>query len=97
MWEILKADRERRAPLLENVRTMLCEPEAKDDDGLLTAGLRFHAAAMIASGHWQIADLAGRFIKEGSREIDSIVSTARTQTEWLLSEPMRERLAKERN
>jgi type IV secretory pathway TraG/TraD family ATPase VirD4 len=43
---------------------------------------------MIADGHRQISDLAGRYIKEGSREIDSIVSTARTQTEWLLSEPM---------
>lgn len=89
MWEVLKAFRERRAPLLENVRAMLCEPEAKDDDGILTAGLRFHAAQMIAIGHRQISDLAGRFIKEGSREIDSVVSTARTQTEWLLSEPMR--------
>ena len=88
MWEVLKASRERRAPLLENVRAMMCEPEAKDAEGILTAGLRFHAAQMIASGHPQISDLAGRFIKEGSREIDSVVSTARTQTEWLLSEPM---------
>jgi type IV secretion system protein VirD4 len=88
MWEVLKSFRERRAPLLENVRSMLCEPEAKDGDGLLTAGLRFHAAQMIAIGHRQISDLAGRFIKEGSREIDSVISTARTQTEWLLSEPM---------
>ena len=88
MWEVLKSFRERRAPLLENVRSMLCEPEAKDGEGLLTAGLRFHAAQMIAIGHRQISDLAGRFIKEGSREIDSVISTARTQTEWLLSEPM---------
>ena len=49
---------------------------------------------MILDGHWQIADLAGRFIKENSREIDSIVSTARTQTEWLLSVPMREDMLK---
>jgi type IV secretion system protein VirD4 len=92
MWEILKAEWERRAPLLENIRTMLCEPETTDTgkpDGTLTAGLRFHAALAIGSGHRQIADLVGRYIKEGSREIDSIVSTARTQTEWLLSEPMR--------
>ena len=92
MWEVLKAARENgRAPLLENIRRMLCEAETKDADGNLTAGLRFHAMEMIASGHWQISDLAGRYIKDGSREIDSIISTARTQTEWLLSEPMRER------
>jgi type IV secretion system protein VirD4 len=94
MWEVLKAEREGRAPLLENVRTMLCEPEETGGDGRLKAGLRFHAAAMIASRHWQIADLAGRFIKEESREIDSIASTARTQTEWLLSVPMRADLRK---
>ena len=74
---------------------MLCEAETKDADGNLTAGLRFHAMEMIASGHWQISDLAGRYIKDGSREIDSIISTARTQTEWLLSEPMRSDLAKD--
>lgn len=95
-----------RPPLLENVRAMLCEAETRDPDapdltdeekkqgGRLKSGLRFHAAAMIASGHWQISDLAGRFIKDGSREIDSVVSTARTQTEWLLSEPMRSDLRK---
>jgi type IV secretion system protein VirD4 len=93
MWEVLKAERERRAPLLESIRTMLCDPEAKDGDGILTAGLRFHAARAIASGKLQIADLLGRYT-EGSREIDSIVSTARTQTEWLLSEPMRDDLKK---
>jgi type IV secretion system protein VirD4 len=95
MWEVLKAEIERRAPLLENVRAMLCEPEAKDDQGRLRAGLRFHAASMIANRHWQIGDLAGRFVKDGSREIDSIASTARTQTEWLLSEPMRSDLRKD--
>jgi type IV secretion system protein VirD4 len=106
MWEVRKAARENRDPLLENVRSMLCEAESKEalpDDateeqkklgGKLKSGLRFHAAEMILSGHWQISDLAGRFIKDGSREIDSIISTARTQTEWLLSEPMRGDLKK---
>jgi type IV secretion system protein VirD4 len=106
MWEVLKAAHERRPALLENVRTMLCEAETRDPDaadltdeerkagGRLKSGLRFHAAAMIASGHWQISDLAGRYVKDGSREIDSIISTARTQTEWLLSEPMRSDLRK---
>jgi type IV secretory pathway TraG/TraD family ATPase VirD4 len=92
---------EPRDPLLENVRRMLCEPETYDPDapdltdqekrqgGRLKSGLRYHAMAAIADGHYQIADLCGRYIKEGSREIDSIVSTGRTQCEWLLSEPMR--------
>jgi type IV secretion system protein VirD4 len=94
MWEILKAELyEHRAPLLENIRAMLCQPLEKDDEGILTAGLPYHAQAAIASGHRQIADLCGRY-KESSREIDSIVSTARTQTEWLLSEPMRDDLKK---
>src|SRR5271155_4316134 len=30
MWEILKAEWERRDPLLEEVRRMLCEPERRD-------------------------------------------------------------------
>jgi type IV secretion system protein VirD4 len=94
MWEVLKAELyEHRAPLLEEVRRMLCEPLEKDDEGILTAGLPYHAQAAIASGHSLIADLCGRY-KESSREIDSIVSTARTQTEWLLSKPMRDDLKK---
>jgi type IV secretion system protein VirD4 len=92
---MMQTQKKRREPLLENVRSMLCEAETKDDNGELKTGLRFHAACMVASGHRQISDLAGRFIKEGSREIDSIVSTARTQTEWLLSEPMRSDLRKD--
>ena len=100
MYEILRADRERRDPLLENIYAMLCEPEAKDDDNIVTAGLRFHAgraiAAAKASRNLEIAYLLGRYTTEteGSREIDSIVSTARTQLEWLLSIPMRADLKK---
>jgi type IV secretory pathway TraG/TraD family ATPase VirD4 len=71
MWEVLKAQREPRAPLLENVRSMICEPVGEDTNGKLTAGLPFHATEMVKSGHRQIADLAGRFMQEGSREIDS--------------------------
>lgn len=95
MWEILKAELHERDPLLENVRAMLCEPAQKDPDDRdrFTAGLPYHAQEAIASGHRQIADLCGRY-KESSRELDSIVSTARTQTEWLLSEPMRDDLKK---
>jgi type IV secretion system protein VirD4 len=98
MWEVAKAYRESRDPWLEEVRRMLCEPEQRDDDGNPTAGLAFHALQMIASGHKAIADLAGRFAKlaekGGNREYESIASTARTQTEWLLSEFMRADLRK---
>jgi type IV secretion system protein VirD4 len=95
MWEILKAElHEHRDPLLENIRAMLCEPVIEGDNGKLTAGLPCHAQAAIDSGNLQIADLLGRYVNEDSREIDSIVSTARTQTEWLLSEPMRADLKK---
>ena len=47
-------------------------------------------------GILEIAYLLGRYTTEteGSREIDSIVSTARTQLEWLLSIPMRADLKK---
>jgi type IV secretion system protein VirD4 len=90
-----------RPPLLENVYQMLCEPETYDPDapdlteeeqkqgGRLKSGLRYHAMQAIADGHRQIAALVGRYIKGGSRELDSIVSTGRTQFEWILSEPMR--------
>jgi type IV secretion system protein VirD4 len=99
MWEVLKAERAGRDPLLENVYAMLCQPQAKDDDGLLTAGLRFHAGQAIAAteeaqDYLEIIYLLGRYMAEGSREIDSIVSTARTQLEWLLSKPMRADLKK---
>jgi type IV secretion system protein VirD4 len=93
MWEILKAEYEQRDPLLQNVYMMLCEPREENEDGELTAGLPYHAKVAIESGNRQIAALCGRYT-ESSREIDSIVSTARTQCEWLLSEPMSEDLKK---
>jgi type IV secretion system protein VirD4 len=86
MWEAVKARRERRTPTLANVRHMLTEAEVEQDD-VPIAGLRFHAAQMVAKGGHQIASLAGRFI-DRSREIDSVVATADTQTRWLLSGPM---------
>jgi type IV secretion system protein VirD4 len=79
---------------LGTVLHLLTEAEELDTKGQLVKGLRRTAAEMVASGHFQIASLAGRFIKDGSREIDSIRSTAETQTRWLLSEPMRIDLAK---
>jgi hypothetical protein len=31
MWEVVKSEREGRAPLLEEVRRMLCEPEQTEE------------------------------------------------------------------
>ena len=45
MYEILRADRERRDPLLENIYAMLCEPEAKDDDNIANGGLALPCGA----------------------------------------------------
>jgi type IV secretory pathway TraG/TraD family ATPase VirD4 len=83
-----------RMPSLANVRRMLTEAEITDKDGKPVAGLRYHAAQMVAFGGPQIASLAARFT-EKSREIDSVVSTADTQTRWLLSGPMADDLSVE--
>jgi type IV secretion system protein VirD4 len=76
------------------VLQLLTEAEELDEERRPTKGLRRTAAEMVLSQNFQIASLAGRFIKEGSREIDSIRSTAETATRWLLSAPMRADLSK---
>lgn len=81
IWEVTTAYGAKRLPSLENVR------------GMLTGDLPAIAKRMVASGNFQIASLAGRFMGD-SRELDSIKSTADTQTRWLLSTPMRHDLAK---
>lgn len=99
MWEKLK--RGDRANL-ENVRAMLTEPNeyenAVRDDGSSfrrqTRGLRVRASVMADQGSFEIASLAARFTGE-TNELASIQSSADTQTRWLLSEPMREDLAKD--
>lgn len=95
MWEVTLARRERRVPSLLNVRRMLTEAELIDPQTKRPiAGLRFHAAQMVAFGGPQIASLAGRFI-ETSRELASIIGTADTQTRWLLSDAMAADLEKD--
>jgi type IV secretion system protein VirD4 len=93
MWEVLKAQREKRAPLLENVRRMLTEPNEyeRDEDGSsrLVKGLRITAAQMVAAGGFEVESKIGRFLRD-SNEMASIQSTADTQTGWILSPPMRE-------
>ena len=76
LFEVRLAREVGREPLLKNVRAML------------TGDLAATARDMVASGDFQLASLAGRFANP-TRETASIVSTADTQTRWLLSEPMR--------
>lgn len=98
MWEKLRRGADAS---LENVRLMLTEAEKlqtmTDASGREVAipvqGLRATAADMAAEGGYEIASLGARFI-HASDEINSIRSTADTQTRWLLSEPVRKDLAK---
>jgi type IV secretion system protein VirD4 len=61
---------------------------------LLTGDLQGVAKAAVATGHPRIKSLAYKYTEELSRELTSVVSTAETQTRWLLSDPMRDSLAK---
>jgi type IV secretion system protein VirD4 len=95
MWETIKAQREKRAPLLENVRRMLTEPNEYDHDegrSHLVKGLKITAAEMVASGGFEIESLMGRFLRDNN-EMASIQSTADRQTNWMLSPMMRDNMA----
>jgi type IV secretion system protein VirD4 len=99
MWE--KKENGDKATL-GNVRKLLTEArrleividEAGQRRERDTAGLRVTAAKMVADGHDVIASLAARFVAT-TREIESIKSSADTQTRWMLSEPMRADLEKD--
>lgn len=104
MWEVIEAGRAGRPPSLVNVRQMLTEADQFErsigDDGKthkrLVKGLTLTAARMVERGGEVIASLAGRFVREhGQNELTGIQSTAATQTEWLLSAPMRADLERE--
>ncbi len=58
------------------------------------AGLRVTAKKMVATGGYEIESLASRFTSD-TEEIDSIKSTADTQTRWILSRPIRADLKKD--
>src|SRR5258708_29057488 len=73
---------------LGTVRDLLTEAEATDADGKPVKGLRATAARAVATGHPRVASLAGRFMKE-SRSTTDIVSTADTNTRWLLHDRIR--------
>jgi type IV secretion system protein VirD4 len=78
---------------LSTVLELLMEGDETDEDGNLIKGLRHTAAEMAASGVFQIAALAGRFLKE-NRTIDGITQTARTAARSLLSDSIRHDLSK---
>ncbi|MGE0280200.1 MAG: type IV secretory system conjugative DNA transfer family protein [Rhizobiaceae bacterium] len=61
---------------------------------LLTGDLSSAAQAAVATGHPRIINLAGQYVGELSRELQSVVSTARTQTRWLSDDIMRASLAR---
>ncbi len=93
MWE--KVERKEKATL-ENVRQMLTErnrPGKPNESGVAVPekGLQRTAFEMVVDGSYEIASLASRFT-ESNREISSVVSTATTQTNWLLSKLVREDL-----
>lgn len=90
---------------LQRVRVMLTEREewvTVDGEKRLAGGLR-HTAMMMCNaaerfpdqGGWQIASLAARFIQEFNNEMSGVRSTADTQTDWMLSEPMAADLAED--
>lgn len=80
---------------LSTVLQLMMDHEEIDENGKPTKGPRYTAAEMVASGHFQIAALAGRFLTQGSpKTIDSIRQTAQTAARSLLSDPIRADLSK---
>ena len=64
----------------------------------LVGGLAATAKKMVDEGGYEIASLAARFADEKrTDELESILSTADTQTRWLLSKKMRADLSGRRN
>ena len=81
MWECMEAPKTKQIPTLGHVRKLLGEPHAKDSKGV-PSGLMLTAFDMLASGYPPLEAKAGRFT-QSTREIDSIISTATTQTRFL--------------
>jgi type IV secretion system protein VirD4 len=98
MWEVMKAQQERRPPSLYHVRLMLTEPDQyetyTDPNGKprqrLIKGFSYTVAQMVKHGGDKIVSLVGRFARDdGGDELAGIQSTAITQTEYLLSDAMK--------
>ena len=95
MHEVMEAKRDKRDPLLENVRMLMMQPDeyerGPDGKSHLVRGLRITAASMCVKDGPIVESLIGRFVR-GNDEMASIQSTADTQLRWLLSGPMRKDL-----
>jgi type IV secretion system protein VirD4 len=70
---------------LANVRTMLMEPYAQDEDGAL--GLRKTVQEMLDSKCAPLRSTAGRFAR-GSKSVMDIIQTAANETRFLNSPPL---------
>jgi type IV secretion system protein VirD4 len=92
MWECMQAQEKNLTPTLGHVRKLLGEPHAKDSKGVPT-GLMLTAYDMLASGYAPLEAKAGRFTQD-TREIQSIISTAATQTRFLDSPAITNDLAR---
>ena len=101
MWERVRNGRNAN---LENVRYLLTEADGWDEYFDPTSGKRKErqvrglsvtADRMVREGGFEIASLAARFASENTTdEMESVRSSADTQTRWLLSRPMRGDLKK---
>lgn len=88
--EVTTAKAEGRAPLLANVRAAITEAPERDAKGKLIKGVSVTAARLVKTGGPQVASLLGTFADADNEEVQSVLATASGQTQWLLSEPIRE-------
>ena len=85
---------------LEHIRFLLTEadryePVPGSRKMRQVAGLAVTAERMATEGSFEVASLAGKFSADHTTdEIESVKSTAETQTRWLLSRPLRRDLKK---
>jgi type IV secretion system protein VirD4 len=90
MNEVVAAKNEQRTPLLANVKAAIGEADERDPaTGQLVKGVTVTAARLVESGGPQIANLLGAFTDDND-EVKSVRATASGQSQWMLSEPMRE-------
>lgn len=98
MWEVMCAKTLNRAPLMENVRALLTEPDAfapakGKTRGKQVAGLSVTIQDICKYGTHAMRSLASRFISQRD-EIAGVCSTADGQTWWMLSGPLSDNMAR---
>lgn len=88
MYEVVKAKEQNRLPFLFNVRRMICEasaegiPPSNAFPGLPPQGIPAYAQEMASSLIIGMRNKGGQFIN-WNKEIHSVASTARAETEFL--------------